>query len=67
MTTAAWPGTSTTPPKRKKKQVAPTRHSPRIKRREGTKAADPKTQKKAPSAQGPGHSSSQVCGPQSVP
>ncbi|KAM5291006.1 LOW QUALITY PROTEIN: heat shock transcription factor, X-linked member 3-like [Glossophaga mutica] len=37
MTTTAWPGTTATPPKRKKKQVAPTRYSPRSKHREGTK------------------------------
>ena len=37
MTIAAWPGTSTTPPKRKKKQVAPTGRSPRINHRGGTK------------------------------
>ncbi|KAM5291008.1 heat shock transcription factor, X-linked member 3-like [Glossophaga mutica] len=54
MTTATWPGTSATPPKRKKKQVAPTGRSPRMSHRGGSKAADPKTQKKAPSA--PGHS-----------
>ncbi|XP_058390861.1 heat shock transcription factor, X-linked member 3-like [Diceros bicornis minor] len=48
----ACPGTSATTPKRKK-QVAATRHSPRIHRNEPTKETNKKAQKEAPNAQGP--------------
>ncbi|XP_070113527.1 heat shock transcription factor, X-linked member 4 [Equus caballus] len=47
----AQPGTSATTPKRKK-QVAATRRSPRIRHNEPTKAADEMAQKEAPKAQG---------------
>ncbi|XP_016069410.1 PREDICTED: heat shock transcription factor, X-linked-like [Miniopterus natalensis] len=50
--THACPGTSTTLPKRKKK-LAPTRHSPRIHHKNGTKEAEGKAQKKASRARGP--------------
>ncbi|KAM5290332.1 heat shock transcription factor, X-linked member 3-like [Glossophaga mutica] len=53
MTTAASPGSGAPPAKGRKRQVSPPRHS-LIHCREATKESNGETQKKAPSAQGPG-------------
>lgn len=53
--TSTWPGTSATPSKRKK-QLTPKRHSPRIHRKESTREGNRKAQKKATDAWGPSDS-----------
>ncbi|XP_036125992.1 heat shock transcription factor, X-linked member 3-like [Molossus molossus] len=50
--TPAGPATNARPPK-KKKPLAPTRSSPRIHHKEGTREANQKAERKAPNARGP--------------